>query len=113
VGVPIDAIARPLTGRYKMAKPRYIDPVGAQPLVKSVTAPPFTFQGVTCRAFPLRANMARLTKFCDSYLNMDVPQDIVYFRPALPYVYLMVLNYGGMAPSSVQAQNFGGWRKTR
>jgi len=38
---------------------------------------------------------------------MDIPPEIVYFRPALPYVYLMVLNYGSMAPSAVQAQNFG------
>jgi hypothetical protein len=90
-----------------MAKPRYIDPAGDHPLVSSVTAPPFAFQGVTCRAFPLRANMARLTTFCDDYLNMDIPADIVYFRPALPYVYLMVLNYGSMAPSSVRTQNFG------
>jgi hypothetical protein len=94
-----------------MAKPRYIDPAaidmaGDQPSGLSVK-PPFAFQGVTCRAFPLRANMARLTQFCNSYLNMDIPPEIVYFRPALPYVYLMVLNYGSMAPSAVQAQNFG------
>jgi len=94
-----------------MTKPRYIDPAaidpaGDQPSVLSVR-PPFSFQGVTCRAFPLKANIARLTQFCNSYLNMDIPPEIVYFRPALPYVYLMVLNYGSMAPSAIQAQNFG------
>jgi hypothetical protein len=57
-----------------MAKPRYIDPAGDHSPGLSVK-PPFTFQGVTCRAFPLRANMARLTKFCDDYLNNGLPPD--------------------------------------
>jgi hypothetical protein len=94
-----------------MTKPRYIDPAyihpdDDEPLGLSVK-PPFAFQGVTCRVFPLRANIARLTQFCNDYINMDIPSDIVYFRPALPYVYLMVLNYGSMASSSTHAQNFG------
>jgi hypothetical protein len=93
-----------------MAKPRYIDPADIDPAGDHSRGlsvkPPFTFQGVTCRAFPLRANMARLTKFCDDCLNKGLPPNIAYFRPALPYVYLLVLNYGSMAPPSVQAQNF-------
>jgi hypothetical protein len=83
-----------------------IDPAGDR-FINSTVRPPFTFQGVTSRAFPLRANVARLTQFCDNYLNMDIPKEIVYFRPALPFVYLIVLNYGSMAPASVQARNFG------
>ena len=62
---------------------------------------------VASRVFPLKANMARLTQFCDQYVNMDIPQDVVHFRPAVPYVYLMVLDYGSMSPASVQAQNVG------
>ena len=82
-------------------KPDYIDPGGAQ------VAPPFRFQGVTTRVFPLRANMATLTAFCSQYLNMDIPPSIVHYRPALSYVYLMILNYGSMSAAAVQAQNLG------
>jgi hypothetical protein len=88
-----------------MDQPLIIDPVSNQ-FVNSTVKPPCTFQGVTARVFPLRADLARLTQFCDSYVNMDIPQDIVYFPFALPYVYLIILNYGSMAPASVQARNF-------
>jgi hypothetical protein len=69
--------------------------------------PPFVFRAVTTRVFPLKANMARLWAFCDQYLNMDIPARIARFRPSLPYVYLMVLNYGSMSAASVKAQNVG------
>lgn len=59
--------------------------------------PPFDFSGVTARVFPLKANMYRLRAFCDSYLNI-MPDTIAKFQPALPYVYLMVLDYGKMLP---------------
>ncbi|MBK8254815.1 MAG: hypothetical protein IPK82_19415 [Polyangiaceae bacterium] len=65
--------------------------------------PPFDFQGVTMRVFPLRASLPRLTKFVDSYLNI-IPREVGYFRPFLPYVYLMIINYGKMA---VEAANMG------
>ena len=64
--------------------------------------PPVRFNGVTANVFPLRANMARLRAFCSDYLN--IASDIVHFRPAMPWVYLMVLDYGRMA---ARAQNFG------
>jgi hypothetical protein len=57
--------------------------------------PPSRFYGVTSRVFPLRANMYRLRKFCDLYLN-GAPE-IARFQPFIPYVYLMVLDYGRMA----------------
>ncbi len=57
--------------------------------------PPVRFEGVTVRVFPIRANMFRLRTFTESYLN--VAPDIVRFRPAFPYVYLMAVNYGRMA----------------
>ncbi|MBX3024567.1 hypothetical protein KF840_06620 [bacterium] len=88
-------------------KPRYVDPSGDPGDGALPTAPPFIFRGVTSRVFPLRANMSRLSAFCDQYLNMDIPPTIARFRPSLPYVYLMVLNYGSMSPASVRAQNLG------
>ena len=83
-------------------KPDFVD-VSGSPIVE----PPFIFREVTTRVFPLKANMSRLTQFCAEYLNMDIPQDIVHYTPALPYVYLMVLNYGSMSSASVTAQNAG------
>ncbi|MEZ4308147.1 MAG: hypothetical protein R3F14_08895 [Polyangiaceae bacterium] len=65
--------------------------------------PPFDFRGVTMRVFPLRASLPRLAGFVDSYLNI-LPREVGYFRPFLPYVYLMVINYGKMA---VEAANMG------
>lgn len=88
-------------------KPPFVDPAGDLRRGALPVRPPFLMNGVTSRVFPLKANMARLTQFVDQYVNMDVPQDIVHFRPAVPYVYLMVLDYGSMSPASVQAQNVG------
>ncbi|PPQ26601.1 hypothetical protein [Rhodopila globiformis] len=88
-------------------KPRYIDPVGDLVQDGVYFGPPMLFREVTARVFPLKANMARLTQFCDEYLNMDIPDSIVHFTPALPYVYFAVLNYGGMSMTSHQAQSLG------
>jgi hypothetical protein len=65
--------------------------------------PPFDFYGVTARVFPLKANMYRLREFCDSYLNI-MPQTIAKFQPALPFVFLAVLDYGKM---SAEKENLG------
>jgi hypothetical protein len=91
----------------RIVKPRYVDPVvygGGQELTYR---PPLLFREVTARVFPLKANIARLAEFCDQYLNMDIPDEIVHFTPALPYVYFMALNYGGMSATSVHAQRLG------
>ena len=88
-------------------KPTFINPAGDPQLSSLSVSPPFLFRNVTARVFTLKANVAVLTAFCDQYLNMKIPPTIVHYAPALPYVYLMVLNYGSMAPSSVQAQNVG------
>jgi acetoacetate decarboxylase len=64
--------------------------------------PPTRFDGVTTRVFPLRANMNRLSAFCEAYLN--VAPHVTRFRPAMPYVWLMAMDYGKM---SVQAGNLG------
>lgn len=65
--------------------------------------PPFDFDGVTLRIFPLRANHYRLQRFVDRYLNR-VPPQVARFRVPIPFAYLMLINYGKM---SVDAANLG------
>jgi hypothetical protein len=50
---------------------------------------------VTARVFPLRASLNILSGFCQSYLN--VAPEVCELRPYLPYVFLVVLDYGRMA----------------
>ncbi len=90
-----------------LKKPRFIDPAGDPRTTALFVRPPFLFRNVTARSFPLRANTAVLTNFCNNYLNMDVDPSIVHYAPALPYVYLTIMNYGSMVAASVQAQNVG------
>ncbi|MEM7520307.1 MAG: hypothetical protein AAF307_04655 [Pseudomonadota bacterium] len=52
--------------------------------------------------FPLRASLPRLETFCNSYLN-QAPH-LVQFKPFIPFVYLVILDYGRM---SLQAANMG------
>ena len=49
--------------------------------------------------FPLKASMNRLQEFCDSYLNLgeDLP---LYFKPAVPWVLMQVVDYGQIATTS-------------
>jgi hypothetical protein len=65
--------------------------------------PPFSFPGVTARVFPLRTSMNLLRSFCRSYLNV-APAEICEFYPYVPYVLLVVLDYGRMA---IEASNLG------
>lgn len=89
-------------------KPKYKDPGGLEGDYAAVPSePPFVFRNVNARIFPIKANMAQLGLFVHQYLNNDIPPDIAHFRPALPYVYLMVLNYGSLEPGSVEARNIG------
>src|SRR5262249_13539799 len=67
-----------------------------------VGAPPFEFQKVVLRNFPLNANFRSLARFCDKYLNIADP--FVRFRPAMPFVVLSIVNYGKM---SLEAGNLG------
>lgn len=62
--------------------------------------------GVTAQVYPLKANIARLQAFCDAYLNFTGEDDRppVYFRAALPYVLLGILNYPRM---TLTAHNMG------
>ena len=61
--------------------------------------PPYDFEEVTLRYFPLRANFHTLSLFVDDYLNV-VPKEFAYFRPAMPFVLLCIVNYGRMAPGA-------------
>ncbi|MGY6215922.1 hypothetical protein ACW73L_12250 [Methylolobus aquaticus] len=89
------------------SKPRYNEVNGPTELADLASCPPFLFREVTSRVFPIRANIGRLYTFCDQYLNLDIPDRLVHFRPSLPYVYMMVINYGSMSAASARAQNFG------
>ena len=64
--------------------------------------PPFAFSDVTMSVFPLRASMPSLENFCRNYLNQD--PELVQFRPFIPFVYLVILDYGRM---SLEAANMG------
>ncbi|MGX9356888.1 hypothetical protein ACS3SW_17485 [Roseobacteraceae bacterium S113] len=65
-------------------------------------APPFAFSDVTMSVFPLRASLPTLTNFCRNYLNQA--PEMVQFQPFIPYVYLVILDYGRM---SIEAANMG------
>lgn len=61
------------------------------------SVPPYRFDGVTIRTYPLRARINRLRDFCDDYLNL-MPKEIALFRPSLPYVFLQLVHYGHISP---------------
>jgi hypothetical protein len=66
--------------------------------------PPFVFNGLSARVFPLRAQLDTLQRLCDDLLNF-VPPQAGYFRAPVPYVYLMVLDYGQIAEAAARV----GW----
>ena len=66
--------------------------------------PPLVFRGVSARIFPLRANLDTLQQLCDGYLNF-VPREAGYFRVPLPYVFIVLLNYGQMSEAVMRS----GW----
>ena len=58
--------------------------------------------GVTIQVLPLRGDMARMRQFINSYLNFvddDYPAPF-YFKPAMPYVMLEVIDYPFLAVTS-------------
>ncbi len=76
-----------------MRNPPYNNARGAAALSG---VPPFEFDGVVMRVFPLKANIHALSRFCDQYLNL-MPEEIACFKPAIPYVFLAAINYGRMS----------------
>lgn len=81
------------SNRNQSHLPRYNTTLGLTETL--VVTPPFSFHGVTARVFPLRARMNSLRNFCDRYLN--IATEVCELRPYLPYVFLVVLDYGRMA----------------
>lgn len=69
--------------------------------------PPFAFSDVKMTIFPLQANLTRLTQFCDGYLNQA--SQYAQFKPFLPFVYLILLDYGRMSAAAAQT----GWVSQR
>jgi hypothetical protein len=58
-----------------------------------------TMRNVALQVFPLRADMARMRQFINSYLNFvdDEHPPPYYFKPAMPYVMLQILYYPYLA----------------
>ncbi|MBL8983768.1 MAG: hypothetical protein JNL26_16390 [Gemmatimonadetes bacterium] len=65
--------------------------------------PPFPFESVSTRMFPLRASLDTLQRFVDSYLNI-IPPELGRFRVPMPFVQLLILDYGKMA---IEVGNYG------
>lgn len=70
--------------------------------------PPFQFDGMTTQVYPLRARMTALQAFVDKHVNI-APASLARFRVFAPYVHLMVLDYGRLAPAITNA----GWLSQR
>lgn len=64
--------------------------------------PPFGFEGLSVRVFPLRANLDSLQQLCNGYVNI-VPKEVGRFRAVVPYALLAMLDYGQIT----EATNFG------
>jgi len=87
---------------------RYNESGGSQVFGKMPLKPPFEFDDVRVMVFPLRANISKLNDFCHSYLDLWKDQEMV-FRPAAPYVFLMVLHYGKMGSGTTSSARNLGW----
>ena len=64
-----------------------------------------TMRGVALQIFPLRADMATMRQFINSYLNFiddEYPLQY-YFKPAMPYVMLQILYYPYLATTNQNA----------
>jgi len=57
------------------------------------------YSDVVTQIFPLKASTNRLQEFCDTYLNLDEDAPL-YFKPAVPWVLMQVVDYGRMATTS-------------
>lgn len=83
---------RPLTPAERDATlPPFND---ARMTATTTSAPPFSFQKANLHFFPLSADLTQLQIFCDEYLNLA--PDFAYFRPAMPFVWIMVNYYPKM-----------------
>ncbi len=83
-----------------MSLPRFSNPrlFNSLPLL-----PPFYFENMTTRVFPLRSSIASLQNLLNRYLN-DIPPEVGRFQALVPYTFLMMIDYGKLA---AQAANLG------
>lgn len=98
------------------ALPNYVETAGNTLFGSMPLLPPFSFEGVTMMIFPFRANIARLTEFCNSYLDINLKHEkddygdqLDVFKPAAPLVFMIVLKYGKMSSADSQAARNIGW----
>lgn len=71
--------------------------------------PPFYFEGMTTRVFPLRASLFQQQRFADAYFNQVIPREVGRFQAFMPYVLLMIIDYGKMAATATNM----GWVSQR
>jgi hypothetical protein len=48
---------------------------------------------VRAQVFPLAADRRTLQRFCDMWFNACIPREVAVFRPAMPFVFCMVIAY--------------------
>ncbi len=70
--------------------------------------PPFFFRGMTSRVFPLRGSVLAMQRFADAYVNI-IPPELGWFRAFSPYAFLMMVDYGSLAPDKANL----GWLSQR
>ncbi|MFO0756793.1 MAG: hypothetical protein U0359_09890 [Byssovorax sp.] len=88
-----------------MKNPRFAD----NQTFSLAAKPPFYFEGMTTRVFPLRASLFQQQRFADAYFNQVVPREVGRFRAFMPYVLLMIMDYGKMAAAATNL----GWVSQR
>src|SRR5262249_37857851 len=73
---------RPIIGTYKLSNHQYS-----------------LIQNLTMQIYPLKADMAILRRFIDSFLNFvdDTERPPFYFQPFCPYVLLQLMHYPRLA----------------
>jgi hypothetical protein len=97
----------------RVSLPPYIETAGSSLFGSMPLLPPFEFEGVKMMVFPLKANISRLTEFCNSYLNLNLTGENAdqadFFKPATPFVFMMLLHYDKMSSNITQTARNIGW----
>lgn len=86
----------------------YVEAGGDPLLGRMSLQPPFEFDNVEVMVLPLRADISKLNIFCNNYLTIHRDQNLI-FKPAAPYVFLMILNYGKMGSEVYRRARNLGW----
>lgn len=70
--------------------------------------PPFAFNGLGIRSFPLRADGQKLQAICDKFLNIASSDELgFWFRPLAPLVFMQVSTYPFMASLAPAFRDMG------